>query len=130
MQKPSWIFNRVLNMLLNCLPNIIEGPFILKSTWITYQEKAKRKNKTNLLIYKFLNLTLRSQTLANIHKIFQNIYHIDPLYILGNSAGSSFSTPYTCLIFRIAPINVLYNHNRNLMGHFKFLHGMRMICLP
>ena len=28
-------------------------------------------------IHKFLNLTLRSQTLANIIEIFQNIYHVD-----------------------------------------------------
>ena len=55
---------------------------------------------------------MRSQTLANIHEIFQNIYS------------------YTCLVFRIAPVNILHHRNRNLMKHFEFLHGSRMICLP
>ena len=61
---------------------------------ITYQEKAKRKKKANLPNHTFFNLTLRSQTLANIHEIFQNIYPID------------------------------------LLEHFKFLNGSRVICLP
>ena len=55
---------------------------------IFYKKKPKRKSRANLkmvkqkyylteLIHKFSNLTLRSQTLANIIEIFQNIYHVD-----------------------------------------------------
>ena len=84
----------------------------------------------NLLIHADLNLTMRSQTLANIHEVFQNIYHRDLLYILRNGVGSSFCTRYACLIFQMALDNVFYHLNRNLMGHFEFLDGSRMICLP
>ena len=31
----------------------------------------------NKLIHKFLNFTLRGQTLANIIEIFKNAYHVD-----------------------------------------------------
>ena len=72
------------------------------------QEKAKRKNKTNLLIDTFFNLTLRSQTLANIHEIFQNMSYRSTLhYILHlhfTHFTISFCTPYTCLVFQVAPI--------------------------
>ena len=47
----------------------------------------------NLLIHAVLNFTMRSQTLASIHEIFQNIYHIDLLFILRNGVGSSHFTP-------------------------------------
>ena len=42
----------------------------------------------------------------------------------------TFCTPYACLAFQMALGNVLYYHNRNLMEHFEFLDGLRMICLP
>ena len=64
---------------------------------------------------------LRSQTLANIHEIFSNYILVDLLYILRSSVGSSFCTHYTCLVFQIAPLNVLCHHNRHLIKHFKFL---------
>ena len=41
-----------------------------------------------------------------------------------------FCTPYTCLIFQMAPGIISCHHNRHLMRHFEFLHGSRMICLP
>ena len=56
--------------------------------------------------------------------------YIDLLYILLNSVGRFFYTPSTCLVFQMAPGNVLYHHNRNLVGHFDYLHGSRMICFP
>ena len=72
------------------------------------QEKAKRKNKTNLLIHTFFNLTLRSQTLANIHEIFQNISYRSTLHytlhLHFTHFTSSFCTPYTCLVSQVAPI--------------------------
>ena len=64
------------------------------------------------------NLTLRSQTLTIIHEIFQNIYHVDLLYILPCGAGRFFCKPYICLAFQMAPGNVLCHYNRHLMGHF------------
>ena len=30
----------------------------------------------------------------------------------------------------MAPGNILCHHNSHLMGHFKYLHGSRMTCLP
>ena len=36
--------------------------------------------------------------------------------------GSYFCTPYTCLVFQMAPDNVP-PHNRHLMGHSEFRHG-------
>ena len=72
------------------------------------QEKAKRKNKTNLLIHTFFNLTLRSQTLANIHEICQNISYRSTLHytlhLHFTHFTSSFCTPYTCLVSQVAPI--------------------------
>ena len=41
-----------------------------------------------------------------------------------------FCIPYTCLVFQIAPGNVLCRHNIHLMGYFEFLHDSRMVCLP
>ena len=55
--------------------------------------------------------------------------YIDLLYILRNSVGSSFCTPHNCLGYQIAPVNVLYHHNGNLMAHFEFLHSSRMLPL-
>ena len=37
-----------------------------------------------------------------------------------------FCTPYTCLVFQMVPGNVLFHHNRHLMGYFEFWHGSRM----
>ena len=31
---------------------------------------------------------------------------------------------------QIAPGNVLYHHNKHLMGYFESLHGSRIICFP
>ena len=70
------------------------------------------------------------KTLANLRVFFQKIYHVDLIYILRSGAGSSFCTPYTCLVFLMTPGNVSCHHDRDLMGHFKFLHGSRMICVP
>ena len=39
------------------------------------------------------NLTLRSQTLGKMYEMFQNIYHVDLLYIICSSVGNSFCTP-------------------------------------
>ena len=41
-----------------------------------------------------------------------------------------FRIPYTYLVLQVAPGNALCYHNMHLIGHFKFLHGSRMICLP
>ena len=118
------ITNKILKrqLMLNELSNASDLMF--------YQEKPKRKNKMNLLIHAVLNIMMHSQTLPNIQEIFQNIYHIDLLYILPNSIGNSFCTPCTSLVFQLALGNVLYHHNRNPMGNFKFLDGLRMVCLP
>ena len=35
---------------------------------------------------------------------------------------------YACV--QIALVNVLCHYNKYLMGHFEFLHGSRIICLP
>ena len=40
------------------------------------------------------------------------------LYILRRGVGSSLCTPYSCLVFQMEPGNVLYYHNRHLMGQF------------
>ena len=70
----------------------------------------------NLLIHAVLNFTIRSQTLANIHEIFQNIS------ILRNGVGSSFSTPCTApALFFKWHLVMFCIINRNLMGHFEFL---------
>ena len=62
--------------------------------------------------------------------MFQNVYHVDLLYILCSGVGSSFHTPCTCLFFfDMAPGNVLCHHNRHLMRYFEFLHGLLIICL-
>ena len=50
-------------------------------------------NRTNAYIFK------PCVALANIHEVFQNIYHVDLLYILHSDIGSYFCTPYTCLVF-------------------------------
>ena len=68
------------------------------------------------------------QSLANIHEIFQNIYHVDLLYVLRSGVLSYFCTPYTCLVIYMVPANVQI-HNRYLMRHSEFLHGSRMICI-
>ena len=70
------------------------------------------------------------KTLANLCVFFQKIYHVDLICILRSGAESSFCTSYTWLVFLMTPGNVLCHHDRDLMGHFKFLHGSRMICLP
>ena len=71
----------------------------------------------NLLIHAVLNFTIRSQALANIHEIFQNIF------ILRNGVGSSFSTPCTCLAFQMALGNVLY-HQQKSDGTFRIPRGL------
>ena len=71
----------------------------------------------NLLIHAVLNFTIRSQTLANIHGIFQNIS------ILRNGVGSSFSTPCTYLVFQMALGNVLY-HQQKSDGTFRIPVGL------
>ena len=70
------------------------------------------------------------KTLANLCVFFQKIYRVDLIYILRSGAGSFFFAPYTCHVSLMAPGNVPCHHDRDLMGHFKFLHGSRMICLP
>ena len=84
-------------------------------------------NRTSSNVFE---LKLRTQTLANIHEIFQNIHRIDLLYILLSEIGSSFCKPYTRLDFQMAPGNGLCHHNTHLMEHFKFFHGSRMTYLP
>ena len=53
---------------------------------------------------------MRIQTLANIIKIFQNIYHY--IYILLSSVKNSSWTPYTCLVFQQKHIQNLFEHLR------------------
>ena len=53
-------------------------------------------NRPNSYIFK---PCVRSQTLVNIHEMFQNIYHVDLLYILHSGIGSYSRIPYTCLAF-------------------------------
>ena len=59
-----------------------------------------------------------------IFQIFQNMYRVDLIHILRSGVVSYFSTTYTCLVFQLC------HHNKHLMGHFEFLHGSRLICLP
>ena len=115
------MFDRVLNMLLNWLA----GCFNFKTIWILKVTNnfllEKTKNKKNELakiverkyykaelIQTFSNIRLRSQTLANINEIIQNIYNVDLLYILRGGIGSFFTTSYTCPVFQMTPRNVLY----------------------
>ena len=103
------MFDRVLNMLLNWLA----GCFNFKTIWILKVTNnfllEKTKNKKNELakiverkyyktelIQTFSNIRLRSQTLANISEIIQNIYNVDLLYILRGGIGSFFTISYTC----------------------------------
>ena len=65
-------------------------------------------NRTNSHIFKPY---VAHQALANIHEIFQNIYHLDLFYILHRGFSSFPCTAYTCLVSQMRHGNILCHLN-------------------
>ena len=61
---------------------------------------------------------------------FETWLKVEASTYLNISQHLNFCTPYTCLVFYVAPGNVWCHHSIHLMGYFEFLRGSIMTCLP